>query len=663
MHWPPCARKGGQAMIKIKSLKIKGLRGIKEELTLDPDKNSLLLYGENGSGKSSITDAVEWFYTNRIAHLVSEEIGRSGLEALRNIFLKNEEEGAIAVEFTDNRFDSERSIFYKKESLQSRVSNSSETFKEYLKESQEENLFLRHRNLVDFILVSKKEKLDTLSGIIGFSEVSKVRDTLRRMAGDLSREVKRGNFDNRVSIRRSRIIEQLGRVVTSDEQLVEALNELIKPLGIEKEITQISEIDALLALIKKPGDTQINELQSFYNRVADWVSTVPKALAEIEDLYGKYREQFRKIIEDIEKINKILLENLLNEGVKVIKNNVVTADYCPLCLQPKDKNQLLRELEARIAELQQTRKEKQKLDELKALLKKELREALQRLNYFLSEKYANTPENRELKEKIENLKSGFEKYSMQLDVEIAPGQELKAPEEIAMDREIPAQIAGSCTKKAANLKASRKDDLRFEVQSKILLSREAYLDIKNLAKEKAALERQQRSLELIYGEFLKKQKEGLESFLTHFSSDIDEFYRFMNPGERVEDIRLVPLEENDELVGLTLEFKFFNNSESPPQKYLSESHLNCLGIAFFLTSVKAFNKKNKFFILDDVISGFDSSHRKRFADLLIEKFSDYQIILMTHESDWFEFVKGLMKEKGWLVGAVKWDETKGAYID
>nr|NIO80036.1 hypothetical protein [Candidatus Aminicenantes bacterium]NIT21987.1 hypothetical protein [Candidatus Aminicenantes bacterium] len=511
-------------------------------------------------------------------------------------------------------------------------------------------------------LVSKKEKLDTLSDIIGFSEVSKVRDTLRKMVGELSRELKRGNFDNRISNQKAKIIEQLGRVVTSADQLVDAVNELIKPLKIEKEITQISEIDAILNLIKKPGDSQILQLQSFYDKIADWTVNIPAALDEIEDLYRKYHEQFQKIISDIEQINKILLEKLLSEGVKVIKENVITEDHCPLCLQPKNKSQLLKELEVRIDELQQYKKEKLRLNELKETLRKELNDPFQKLNYFLFDKYSETEENRELKEKIGRLKSAFENYSNQLEVEISPSQKLKAPKEIAINRGTLDRLADFCQQKAENLKASRKDDLKFDIQSKLLLSREAYLDIKKLEKEKAALERQQRSLELIYSEFLKKQKEALESFLTRFSNEINELYQFMNLDEKVEDIQLIPLEKDDELVGLTLEFKFFKNSESPPQKYLSESHLNCLGIVFFLTSVKAFNKVNKFFILDDIISSFDSYHKKRFADLLLRKFPDYQVILMTHENDWYEFVKDLVEEKGWLVSTVKWDETKGAYI-
>jgi energy-coupling factor transporter ATP-binding protein EcfA2 len=652
-------------MTKIKSLKIKGLRGIKEELTLDLDKKSILLYGENGSGKSSITDTFEWFYKNRIGHLCGEEISRSklGVEALRNIFLKDDEKGVTVIEFSNKKYNSEKAIFYKKDSFPSEHSNQSEEFAEYLSDSQKENLLLRYGDLVEFILASKKEKLDTLSGIIGFSEVAKTRNTLRRIANDLARDLKGRDFDNRINNQKAKIIEQLGSGVTSDEKLVEAVNELIKPLKIVKEITQISEINDVLEKIKKPEDAQIIDLQSFYNRIADWVLDVQKALAEIEDLYGKYHKQFQKIISDIEKISKILLERLLSEGVRVIKEDVIKEDYCPLCLQPKNRNQLLHELESRIAELQQTRKEKQILDELNGLLEKDLRGQIHQLKLFLSEKFANTEENRELKEKIESSKSGFENYSTQLKIEISPSQTLKAPEALIIDRETLDRIADFCKKRIDKIKESRKGNLRDEIYDKLLLSQEAYLEIKKLKKQKESLERQQRSLELIYSEFLKKQKEALESFLTRFSNDINELYQFMNPDEKVEDIRLIPLEKDDELVGLTLEFKFYKNSESPPQKYLSESHLNCQGIAFFLTSVIAFNKKNKFFILDDVISSFDTDHRKRFADLLIEKFSDYQVILMTHESNWFQLVRHSVRGKGWKVNTIKWDKKKGAYID
>ncbi|HLP62657.1 MAG TPA: hypothetical protein VK186_27705 [Candidatus Deferrimicrobium sp.] len=636
-------------MTKIKSLTISGLRGIKEPLTFELNTNSMLLYGDNGSGKSSITDACEWFYHNQVKHLSDEEIGRRGLEALRNVFLNNEEKGTAAIAFTNDIYNSERNIFYKKETLQSEHSNLSKEFSEYLDASQKENLVLRYKDLVNFILATKKEKLDSLSEIIGFSEVSKVRETLRKIVGDLKREFKKCDFDNKINSQQKKLIDYFNCNITSDDQFIAVVNESVKPLEMNTSIHCFDEIDAFINLVKNPENVQAIELQSLYEKISDWACHLPAVLDKIEYLYEEYHKQFRKIIDDIEKINKILLEKLLTEGAKLIKENVVSNDQCPLCLQPKNRFELLKELDNRITELEVFKLEKVKLDELKESLKRELKDPVQKINYYLSERHLKTEENRDLAAELSQLMAGFEVYADQVKIEILPAQKLKMPGEIAFDKQHLNQISDLCRQKGDILKESKKDDPAFAIQRKILLAREAYLDIKKLKKEKAILERQQQSVEAIYSEFLKTQKGALETFLTHFSGEVDEFYQFMNPAEKIEAIKLIPLEKDDELIGLTLEFKFHNNPASPPHRYLSESHLNCLGIAFFLTSVKAFNKINKFFILDDVISSFDSNHRKRFADLLIEKFSDYQVIIMTHELNWFENINNNLKNKNWVI--------------
>jgi hypothetical protein len=170
-------------------------------------------------------------------------------------------------------------------------------------------------------------------------------------------------------------------------------------------------------------------------------------------------------------------------------------------------------------------------------------------------------------------------------------------------------------------------------------------------------------MELIYNEFVKKQKEGLEIFITTFSGTINEYYQFMNPGEQFQELKIVTIGEEDELNGITIEYQYNGTWVSPPQKYFSESHLNCFGLSFFLASVIAFNKENKFFLLDDVISSFDTTHRKKFADLLFEKFADYQIILLTHESEWYQYVSQLAKRKNWLINEIKWNNAVGTHLE
>src|SRR5690606_34060828 len=115
--------------------------------------------------------------------------------------------------------------------------------------------------------------------------------------------------------------------------------------------------------------------------------------------------------------------------------------------------------------------------------------------------------------------------------------------------------------------------------------------------------KQQHTFEALFADFIKRQEEALNVFLQMFSEEINDYYTTMNPNERIENIRLVPLKDtNDDLVGITIEYDFYNETKSPPIAYLSESHINCLGLSFYLASVKAFNKENRFFILDDIIS-------------------------------------------------------------
>jgi len=122
----------------------------------------------------------------------------------------------------------------------------------------------------------------------------------------------------------------------------------------------------------------------------------------------------------------------------------------------------------------------------------------------------------------------------------------------------------------------------------------------------------------------------------------------MHPREDVDDIKLTVLED-----GVELDYTFHGKRVYPPLKYLSESHLNSLGIAAFLASVRLFNKVNGFFVLDDIVTSFDSNHRVRLLHLLKSEFSSWQIVLLTHEPFWFEMIKREMASTGWLLSELE----------
>lgn len=650
-------------MTKIKNLCVKGIRGIRTELSLPLESKSILLYGDNGSGKSSISDVIEWFFFDRIEHLSTEEIGKKGIEGLRNTFLSDDEESFVKFEFSDNNFNADKIISVNRERISQRCTNNSSDFNGYINDSQRENLILRYKDLMNFILATKTDKLNELSKIIGFSQVTDTRYAFKKVINGLNKDLKTKNFDNQINTQQTHLIEQLGHNITSDSQFLQSLNELVKPLKIKMEITKFNEIEDVLILIKKPGDSKIIELQQFYNELSDTAKNIIPSLDEIENSYDEYHTQFLKIKEDVDIIKKIVLEKLLSEGIKVIKGNVFEEDICPLCLQSKDKNELLDSLKERIDELMEIKKEKTRLDEQREPIIELIDEWFGKIKLYLKSEHFKIVDNKELNNRYKSIKNSLEQYRTELNIDLTGSQYPKNNKKLIIERDIFKQIVSLCDEKNKNINKSLKRELRFEIHSKIKLSRKAYSEIKKFKKEKEYIEKQLQTMELVYSEFVKKQKEGLETFLKHISNDVNDIYQFMHPGEKVDDIKLSLMEKNGELTGVTIEYKFFNNEVAPPHKYLSESHLNCLGIAIFITSVKAFNERNRFFILDDVISSFDTDHRKRFADLMVEELSDYQIVIMTHERDWFEYVKNVVKGKNWQINSIKWNEDKGTYVD
>ena len=652
-------------MIKIKSLSTKGFRGIKQELSLELNSKSALLFGDNGCGKSSITDAIEWFYKDSIGHLSSDEIDRrGGLTALRNTFITDTEKSSVEINFTDASLASQKSISLKKSNPEVENSNISDAFLKYVESSKNENLILRYEDLTRFVLSSKKEKLDSLSEVIGFTKISEIRSVLKKAANDIGKSLKLKNYDNDISSRQGQIMESLNEPVLSDNQYLNKINEIIKPLKLGFVLVKIEDIDILLTLFKKSDDSAVIEQRAYYNDVISKINDLQGRIDNLLNSYEGYYQLFQKIIQDIETLKKIALGNLWDEGLRVLKGSILDKDECPLCFQPKSRKELTKEIESRLTTLDSIKRQKSQFDDAKKSVQRALDEINNMMVGIRTNHYFSSEENQVIKDFIKNITEYILSISQDLGVDISKGQRIKTKDEVMFDKEKLNETLKFCQTRNEFLELQIKSNKILEVQGKIVLSRQAYLDIKNMKKEKKVLEKQKTSLETIYNAFVQKQKEELEVFINIFSKEINEYYQYLHPGEKMENIEIQITEKEDELTGITIEFQFFDQRVSPPQKYLSESHLNSLGIALFLTSVKAFNKENHFFILDDIISSFDSNHRKRLSDLLIEKFSDYQVFVMTHERNWFDYMKNLVRGRvDWIINVINWNESKGTHLN
>jgi ABC-type transport system involved in cytochrome c biogenesis ATPase subunit len=140
----------------------------------------------------------------------------------------------------------------------------------------------------------------------------------------------------------------------------------------------------------------------------------------------------------------------------------------------------------------------------------------------------------------------------------------------------------------------------------------------------------------------QQRKSYVETILESISDDVETLYTTLHPGEGIGEIRFI-IRPN--MIGsLELEAKFQNISDLPPQAYYSESHLDTLGICVFLALAKRFKSDDTIVILDDVLTSADGPHLDRFMALLHEQTASFnQVIITTHYRPWrdrYRWAKG-----------------------
>ncbi len=95
---------------------------------------------------------------------------------------------------------------------------------------------------------------------------------------------------------------------------------------------------------------------------------------------------------------------------------------------------------------------------------------------------------------------------------------------------------------------------------------------------------------------------------------------------------------------------------------MSESQLNALGIALLLARLKHEEQEWRNLVLDDVVNGFDAPHRQGLLRLLKDEFSDWQVIVFSHDSA-FRDVAMQASEGGWtFLEIVKWTPGGGPVL-
>jgi hypothetical protein len=172
----------------------------------------------------------------------------------------------------------------------------------------------------------------------------------------------------------------------------------------------------------------------------------------------------------------------------------------------------------------------------------------------------------------------------------------------------------------------------------------AKVDLPNLTKLSADLEKQKiaaEKAELVRVAFEKARIQSLKVIFSEIANSVLKLYELVHADDSRSEssecsgLALIP-KRNRGIGGLDFTTDFFGVVEScEPRQYLSEGHLDSLGLCIYLASVIEFNPPGSLLVLDDVLTSIDSDHRHQITNLIFTELNDYQIIITTHDEVWF----------------------------
>lgn len=136
-------------------------------------------------------------------------------------------------------------------------------------------------------------------------------------------------------------------------------------------------------------------------------------------------------------------------------------------------------------------------------------------------------------------------------------------------------------------------------------------------------------LAMIHDEVRSMRIEFAQGVLDEVHADCEAIYEAMHPGEGIGPEALIL--DPDKRGSVSQPAYFGPHKGIPPAAYFSESHTDTLALALFIAVAKRQGGKDSILVLDDVFTSVDTPHLKRVIDMLAEESKQFaQVIVTTH---------------------------------
>lgn len=149
---------------------------------------------------------------------------------------------------------------------------------------------------------------------------------------------------------------------------------------------------------------------------------------------------------------------------------------------------------------------------------------------------------------------------------------------------------------------------------------------------------------IISAEIRKK----VQALLDKLQTPMNDIYQLIQ-GAGAAPIRLeLPAEDDTNQQRLNLLIDFAKNRTGvQPGGYLSDSQIHSVALALRMAAIQQFNFGAPIIALDDIVTSYDADHRRTIAGLIATMFGGSQILIATHDERFFNYLKDQLEAKVW----------------
>lgn len=611
--------------MRAKAIGLTWFRGAAEHTALTLDSKSMVIYGENGSGKSSFVDALEYILNRgRIGHLINEYSGRYQEKAIINTHTPADRNTELYIQFRDDT-----KIHAKIDRNGGSTISGTESVP--LSNWDYRRTVLRQDEITTFIQGTKGEKYSALLPLLGLHSMEVAAENIRQLSKAVEQQGKvREKLAQIKSINSKRQIV-FGAVTDNDiEKIIEGLHvsycdgkpAATDPLGRCKDVE--TALDTRFGLISDDNLRYVTLQQASTLELKKHIDAVNSANSKLA-----------------EGVEPLILEKIsIVESVAIFASKLIAHDevICPACGRAVHAELLQSHVNA----------EKERLEEIIQVI--EIRKAAIAT----------------LCDTIRSLKESLNQPHVKSWRDNVVKAELAANLKY-LDAVRPESVRQSCTgDDLVNIEAN----LIPLIDAASTFTKVAPPDIKQLSTDRNIIQAAREVIEAkdllsdiervgTLASFLGSLEKGIreeirllsQKVIDEISVDVRDMWAVLHPGKAIEDIRLYLPEDTDKAIDIGL--KFHQVEQDSPRITLSEGYRNSLGLCIFLAMTKRDAKDDRPLFLDDVVVSLDRNHRGMIAELLEREFSTRQVVILTHDRDWYTELRQLLDEANWAFKVLK----------